>query len=288
MKKIILIISIIFAILLYIVPLNFAASKKEVKEGNILYNDKRYDEALESYNKALSDFPDSPLIHFNIGDSLYKKGDYEKAQEAFTKALITEDELLEAKANYNIGNCKYRQARLKEDADLSTAIALYREALDYYKNTMRLDEKDQDTKYNHEFVEKRLKVLLDKLKQQQEQQEQQEQKQKEQKGECEEKEGEEEKAQSQPENQEENKDEQDRKKGDQEKETEGQDTEQAGLDKEDKETGEAENLEKDARKEMSEEEARMLLNGYKQEQELRDKMKKRRTRGYYPKVLKDW
>lgn len=274
--------------MLYIVPLSFAASKKEVKEGNKLYQDKMYDEALERYNEALNDSPDSPIIHFNIGDSLYKKGDYEKAQEAFTKALITEDEHLEAKANYNIGNCKYRQAGLKEDTDLSAAIALYREALDYYKNTMRLDEKDQDTKYNHEFAEKRLKVLLDKLKQQQEQQEQ---KQKEQKGEGEEQEGEGEKAQSQPENQEENKDEQDREKGDQEKETEGQDTEQAGIDKEDKETGqtgEAENLEKDARKEMSEEEARMLLNGYKQEQELRNKMKKRRTKGYYPKVLKDW
>ena len=245
-----------------------------------------YDEALESYNKALSDSPDSPIMHFNIGDSLYKKGEYEKAQEAFTKALLTEDEQLETKANYNIGNCKYRQGKLKEDTDLSTSIALYREALDYYKNTMRLDEKDQDAKYNHEFVEKRLKVLLDKQKQQQEQQEQQDQKQKEQKGEGEKKEGEEEKAQSQPENQEQN-----QEKGDQEKETEGQDTEQAGLDKEDEKTGqteEAQNQEEAAKKEMSEEEARMLLNGYKQEHELREKMKKKQTRGRYPNVLKDW
>ncbi len=162
---------ILVIILLFSQPvLCFAESAaKAVRKGNQLYKEKKYDEAIKNYNEAQITMPDSEVVNFDTGAALYKKGDYEKAMDSFIKGLTTEDPALESKANYNIGNSKYRQAELKENTELEVAIALCREALDYYKRAIELNEKDKDAKYNHEFVEKKLKTLLEKQKQSKEQ-----------------------------------------------------------------------------------------------------------------------
>jgi hypothetical protein len=58
---------------------------------------------------------------------------------------------------------------MKESSDLAGAIADYRSSLDYYKRAMELAPHDKDARFNHEFVEKLLKSLMDKLKKQKEQ-----------------------------------------------------------------------------------------------------------------------
>ncbi len=147
-----------------------------VKQANKLYNNGKIDEALEDYNKALTQAPEEPLIHFNIAGALYKKSQYDEAIKEYQQALFSSDKYLEAKANYNIGNCKFRQGKIKEIADLAGAIEDYRAALDYYKRAIELDPADKDAKFNHEFTERLLKSLIDKLAKQQKHQEQQEQK----------------------------------------------------------------------------------------------------------------
>ncbi|MFQ5866626.1 MAG: tetratricopeptide repeat protein [bacterium] len=242
-----------------------ASAVKTVKRANRLYKDKKFDEALKDYNEAQAQLPDSDITNFNMGAALYKKGEYSKAIESFTKALTTEDSVLEAKTNYNIGNNKYKQGKLKQNTDLASAVDLYREALQYYKRAIELNEKDKDAKYNHEFVEKKLKILLDKLKKQEEKMK---------KGKKEEQ-GKEKKSQLQTASS-------GRKKEEGKKEAKGEKGEQRKKQVAEAKAGQ------EQPKEMSEQEARMLLEGYRQEEESKGKIKQRVRKGYYPKVLEDW
>lgn len=255
------------------------SAAKAVRKGNRMYREKKYDEAIKDYNEARIAKPNSDIVNFDAGAALYKKGDYEKAVDSFTKALLTEDTAFESCANYNIGNSKYRQSELKENTDLKAAIALCRQSLDYYKRAIELNENDKDAKYNHEFVEKKLKALLDKLKRQQKQQKKkkkQEEQQKKQKQKGKEKKKEPEKSK-------------DKKKGEEQKKQQPKDKGGAKPGEKKKEKQPAEKKEEKARvkpRKMSEEEARMLLEAYGKEEagKTSDKRKSR----YYPEVLKDW
>jgi tetratricopeptide (TPR) repeat protein len=255
----------------------FASTAKAVSEGNTLYNQKKYDEAIEKYNEAKSSSPDSDIVNFNLGTALYKKGRYQDAVNAFTKAVDTKDKKLEARTIYNIANSKYKLGSLQESTDPDSAAGLYRESLDYYNRTSELVKNDNDTKYNHDFVEKRLKALLEKLKKQPPQQQQkqgQDKKDKQDNKESEAKSGEE-------------------KPGDkQQQKSEGKQPETTREDKKEKAAEEKNISERESgsagekTKEMSPEEARMLLDAYRAEET--GAMLDRERKGYHEEVLKDW
>ena len=247
-------------------PALFASTAKIVQEGNRLYEEGKYDEAVNKYNSAKAEAPDnaSGIINFNLGVALYKQGRYAEAVDAFTNALSAADKKLEAKAVYNTANSKYRLGSSLANTDMESAAGLYRESLDYYKRAIELDEENKDAKYNHDFVEKKLKMLLDKMKNRKKQKDQGEDKS------DKEKQGEGEGQQQETGN------EQTQEKG-------------AGDKTEDKEdTGEAQSAAAQEQEtgEMSPEEARMLLNAYGQE-EAGDNLRQRKKR-HYREVFKDW
>jgi len=248
-----------------------ASPAKAVSEGNKLYHQEKYDEAIKKYAEAKSEAPDSDIVNFNLGTALYKKGRYQEAVAAFTKAIVTKDKKLEAKTTYNIANSKYKLGSLQENTAPDSAADLYHEAIDYYNRTMELDKNDKDAKYNHDLVEKRLKALLEKLKDQPKQQHQkqgQDQKDKQEKKGPQEESGQEKQSGEQP-----------QKSGDK----------QAG-DKEAAKKKSAEAGERGAAgektKEMSPEEARMLLDAYRSEEA--GNVSDRERNGYREEVLKDW
>jgi tetratricopeptide (TPR) repeat protein len=257
-----------------------ASIYNNVREGNKLYEEERYDEAVEEYSKAGDGESDADILSFNTGAALYRQGKYEEATDAFTNALITEDKGLEAMANYNIANSKYRLGSLKAEEDMSEAVNLYRESLDHYKRAIELDEDNDDARYNHELVEKRLKVLLERMKSRQE----------EKKGE-EEKEGEDRK-----EAEEQQAGNTDKENGAEEQEPESA---QAGTGNQEEETGKESASQQDEagsdesagtgeedRERMTPEEANMLLEAFGEEESL-DRLQ-RRGRAQYRGVIKDW
>ena len=140
---------------------SFAATlaKKEVKKGNVLYNKGKFEEALKEYEEAVLKSPDSDVVNFDLAAALYKTGDYEAALRHFEKSLVSEDEALEAAANYNLGNTEYKYGIAKENDALQEAISFLKRALGHFENAMLLDPEDEDAKYNHEFVKKELKRL---------------------------------------------------------------------------------------------------------------------------------
>ncbi len=270
----------------------FAAvsAKKSVKEANKLYQKGKIDEALVKYNDASINLPDSDIINFNMGAALYKKEDYQKAIDAFTRALTSDNKKIEADALYNLGNCKYRLGKLKENTDLSATVGLLRESLDYYKRAVELDQKNTDARFNHEFVERELKVLLDKLKQQgssedkqRSQQEKQQEQQKQASGSTGKEQAQDEKEKEQAVQA------QEQEKQQQEKQKEGQGAEAKQEEKQEKEAQPAgeEAQQEEQGKELSEEGARAILERYGQE-EAAPNYEDRRSNAYDREVSKDW
>jgi tetratricopeptide (TPR) repeat protein len=77
--------------------------KEDFKKGNMLYEEGKYKEAIESFKLIIENHPDAYIINMNIGNSYFQTKDYNQAEEYFIKVLEKEPE------NPNIiiaiGNC---------------------------------------------------------------------------------------------------------------------------------------------------------------------------------------
>lgn len=107
-----------------------------VHEGNSLVNTDDYDSAEMSYRKAISEEPNNVAGNYNLANSYYKKGKYDEALfrqlEAVKKATTKSEK---HKAFHNIGNILMKNKKCKE-------------AVEAYKNALRNDPTDEETRYN--------------------------------------------------------------------------------------------------------------------------------------------
>jgi len=217
---------------------SFAQNKKSfLRDGNELYTDSSYNDAEMQYRKSLEKDQDYFNASFNLADAVYKQERYKESSALFD-ALIdnapTENDL--AKVYHNLGNSLTQEQKLEE-------------AIEAYKNALRINPKDTETRHNL--------ALSKKQKQEQEQQE---------------------------EKKEENKEE----KKDQEKDKEGEDKQEQNKEQE-KEDEKKENQPEDKKEEMSKEDAEKMLEAIQQEEkELQEELQKKKVKGKRVKVLKDW
>ena len=275
------------------------SAKTWVKKGNLLYNKGNYPEALKNYEEAFLASPDSDIVNYDIGAALYKNENYQESVTHFEKSLLSEDEALRKNASYNIGNSKYKIASGKQDEDLNGAIDLMKQSLRHYENALSVDSDDEDVKFNYEFVKKELERLEKELQSQQsdqnkegseedrevqenqEGQEDQNSSRQDQKGPKEDS-PEENSSQSEGSGQ---KDDQDAQKESLESiksaEDNDEDEKESGLDREPSGY-------KTDKEGISQEEAKMLLDIYSQEEEPKTLYKERLQTRDLPEVTKDW
>lgn len=153
---------------------------KLVSKGNREFTEGDYTEAIDFYEKASVEKPESPVIHFNKGGALYKSGDYAGASDEFRAAAgKTKDLKLEAKAWYNLGNCSFMDGRRQTDSDMEKALESYRESVSLYQAALEKDSTLTDAAVNMEVARLVIKDLLDRIKKRQEQMEKQREKMKE-------------------------------------------------------------------------------------------------------------
>ena len=215
-----------------------------------------------------------------------KNGAFKESIDAFTQSLNTERPKLEADATYNIANARYKLGSELLSSDLNGAADLYRESLDYYKRTIELNETNSAAKHNHELVEKELKVLLEKIKNQPPQQQQDEQdKDKDQKEENQEDQQSQEDSEGDKEKQEQEQQQDKQQDEDKQKQEEQEDSESAAGDQGEDQKEASGQGDEDSR-EMTPEEAKMLLDAFADEEAM-DSLKKKKQR-YNSDVLKDW
>jgi len=121
------------------IPEARASASSKNKEGNKLYEEKKYPEALKRYTEAQLEAPDSPQLHYNLGNVFFRQGEVEKAREEYRRALAAADKSLDPRAVYNLGNTFFNQQQ-------------YQEAVDAYQRALKLSPKDMDAKRNLELA----------------------------------------------------------------------------------------------------------------------------------------
>jgi Ca-activated chloride channel family protein len=137
------------------------------REAARLYADGKFDDAATKYNQALVDAPDSTLLHFNLGDAEYRRKQFEASARAF--ASLPQD----AAAQYNQGNALYQMGVAAEQDKPQDALKHWAEALVAYRRAIATDPKDEDAKFNYEWVSRKIEELKKKLEEQQQKQDQQ-------------------------------------------------------------------------------------------------------------------
>ncbi len=121
------------------------------------YDRKDYKDAEGQFSKQLRLRPESPELHFNLGSAAYQTGDFDKALEAFSKAVTSPDPRLHAKAEYNLGNTLFKRgAELK---DKEPKIQEWQNALQHYDQALKVEPKNADAKYNRDVVGKLIEQL---------------------------------------------------------------------------------------------------------------------------------
>lgn len=121
----------------------FNSPRSHVEKGNQHVEEKKYQTAVEEYRKAEVAKPKDPVIRYNLGTALYHLFQYRDAEKELEQALsAAKDSSTQSRGLYNYGNTKYR-------------LGDFDKAIDAYKEVLNLSPKDEDAKYNLEFLRKK-------------------------------------------------------------------------------------------------------------------------------------
>ena len=150
--------------------------RSNTRKGNKVYDKKQYSDAEILYRKALASDSTFYKAQYNLGDALYKDKRYDEAVNYYNKVLEnpTADASAKAKAYYNMGN-SYLQSGLDNKTD-PAAMEKFKNAISSYQNSLKINPKDNDAKYNLSYAKKMLQQMQQQNQQQQNQNQQQQDK----------------------------------------------------------------------------------------------------------------
>jgi len=234
--------------------------KKDIHEGNKLYQQKKYAEAEASYRQSVEKTERSIEGNFNLGDALYKQKKFDNAAQKFTDiASSSKDKAVKAKAYHNLGNTLLESQKLEE-------------SIAAYKKSLINNPKDDETRYNLAYAQ-------EKLKQQQQNKDNKDQdknkdKNKDQK----------------------NKDQDKQDKNNQNKDKDKQDQDQRDKDNQEKnqqdnkqDKQDNQNEEKSQPDKLSKEDAERMLEALNHEEKnTQEKLKNKKAKGVKGRITKDW
>ncbi len=231
-------------------------------DGVDLYKKGKYSEAEVNFKKGVEKQPESFTANFNLGDSYYKQGRFDEAIKSFETALKTSKENeYSAKTYHNLGNSLLKMQEKVQDPQQRSK--MLQQSIEAYKNSLKLNSEDIDTKYNLSYALR----LLEKNKNKQ-QQNNKDQKNKD----------------NQNKDQQQNQDKQNQDKQNQDKkDQQNKDQQKPDQNQESKQ----DNLKQPEKNKISKEEAERILQALKNnEKDLQKKLRK--VQGKKVKTEKDW
>ena len=121
------------------------AERDYIRKGNRAFKDSIYVDAEVDYRKALDANPKSTIAHFNLGNTLLWQNKAQEAMNEFVDAArIEKDKGRKAQIFHNIGVIFHST---KE----------YAKAIEAYKESLRNNPNDDETRYNLALAQKMLK-----------------------------------------------------------------------------------------------------------------------------------
>ena len=119
--------------------------RQYIRNGNKVFRSGQFDQSEVAYRKAIEKNPRNPQAHYNLGNSLMAQKKDSAAIQSLQKATELEtSKIRKAMAFHNIGViCQQHK--------------MYGEAIEAYKNALRLNPKDDATRYNLELCKRQQK-----------------------------------------------------------------------------------------------------------------------------------
>lgn len=122
--------------------------------GNAAFRAHNYDAAATLYREALHHNPHSARALFNLGDTYLAKGDARAADSLYLEASrLEKNAQVKSMAFHNRGYIRQKMAL----SDRERQQQLLRDAIEQYKQALRLNPRDNDTRYNLALCQKQLK-----------------------------------------------------------------------------------------------------------------------------------
>ena len=227
-----------------------------IRSGNKFYADSLYEKAEIEYRKALEINPKSTDAMYNLGNALFNQipQSQEKGKEAMeqyaTAVKLESDKAKLAHINHNLGTLLYMAQQ-------------YPQSVEAYKESLRNNPNDNETRYN---LAKAMYMLKQQQEQQQDQQQEQQQDQQQ----------EQQKEQQQDQQQDQQQEQQEQQQQDQQEQQQNQEQQQEQQSQQDEE-------------QISKENAEQILNALMQdEKDIQEKQKKMMQQHQGKTLDKDW
>jgi tetratricopeptide (TPR) repeat protein len=125
----------------------------------------RSESADQSSNQAATSSPKTPVVQYNAGTSAYRAGQFSQATQSFQQSIkvapASDAKRLrdQEDAYYDLGNALYRAGQQSEKSAPQDAIQKWTEAVKAYDTALQLRADDADSKYNRDFVKRKIDAL---------------------------------------------------------------------------------------------------------------------------------
>jgi len=242
--------------------------KQIIRDGNDLYKQNNFTDAEVQYKKALEVNPSYEKANYNLGNAIYQQNRFKEALPMYDLVTkTTENKLTKAENFHNMGNVFMKG---KE----------YAKAVDAYKNSLRNNSKDDETRYNLALAQKLLKNQADNKEKDKDNKDKNKEKDKDNKDKNKDKDNKDKKDQ--------NKDKQEGDKGDKDKDKKGDNKNDKNKDKQGENDKKKKNPEP-KKNQLSKEQIKQLLEAMNNEEnKTQKKVNAKKARGRKVKQEKDW
>jgi Ca-activated chloride channel homolog len=124
--------------------------------------------AAREYAAAAQRSPKKPELQYNVGTAAYRAGQFPQAAQAFQESISRAPSgdagrlAAQQDAYYNLGNTLYRSGQKTEESSPQQTLQTWTQAVKAYDTALQLRADDADSKFNRDFVKRKIAELKQK------------------------------------------------------------------------------------------------------------------------------